>query len=74
MSDLPIIEVVDAPHVTQLLDQDLRQEYRNVCFVMYLYHLDYSYLYIQIYETLEVKNLPSMLHYVSICWRAWVLG
>ena len=30
MSDLPIIEVVDAPHVTQLLGQDLRQEYSNV--------------------------------------------
>ena len=73
MSDLHI-KVVDAPHVTQLLDQDLYQEYRDVCFVMYLYHLDYLYLYIQIYETLEVKNLPSMLHYVSICWRAWVLG
>ena len=74
MSHLHIIKVVDAPHVTQLLDQDLYQEYRDVCFVMYLYHLDYLYLYIQIYETLEVKNLPSMLHYVSICWRAWVLG
>ena len=43
-------------------------------YLLYLYCLDYLYLYIQIYETLEVKNLPSMLHYVSICWRAWVLG
>ena len=29
MSDLHI-KVVDAPHVTQLLDQDLRREYSNV--------------------------------------------
>ena len=29
MSDLPI-KVVEAPHVHQLLDQDLHQEYSNV--------------------------------------------
>ena len=44
MSDLHI-KVVDAPHVTQLLGQDLRQEYSNVgnivLFVMIIYKLLY---------------------------------
>ena len=35
MSDLHI-KVVDAPHVTQLLGQDLRQEYSNVGKLYYL--------------------------------------
>ena len=74
MSDLPIyVGCGCSPcHPTPGPTSSPGIQKRMFCYVFTSFRL--LYLYIQIYETSEVKNLPSMLHYVSICWRAWVLG
>ena len=74
MSDLPIIKVVDAPHVTQLLGQDLRQEYSNVGNIVLFVMIIYKLLYHSDIQNLGDKEFTIHVVLCSICWRAWVLG
>ena len=73
MSDLHI-KVVDAPDVTQLLGQDLRQEYSNVGNIVLFVMIIYKLLYHSDIQNLGDKEFTIHVVLCSICWRAWVLG
>ena len=73
MSDLHI-KVVDAPHVTQLLGQDLRQEYSNVGNIVLFVMIVYKLLYHSDIQNLGRQEITIHVVLCSICWRAWVLG